>query len=218
MKAQRDPISKQLEMAILVGNIKPRERLVEMELSSRFKGSRFMIRKAIQELARKGLVEMIPHKGARVVDPPLEQIEDMFTVRLNLELLAADLMIKNLTREKLNEIKRVQKEYRAAVLASDFEEMIAKNEAFHQTLYSAMKNDFLHEVLDKVKNVTFSVRYNTYFLPGRRESSTKDHEAMIDALARRDAAKLRAVVESSLKFPMTVFFARKTSPSNGPGT
>jgi DNA-binding GntR family transcriptional regulator len=204
-----DSISKQLEMAILVGNIKPRERLVEMELSSRFKGSRFMIRKAIQELARKGLVEMIPHKGARVVDPPIERVEDMFVVRLNMELLATDLMIKNITREKLNEIKRVQKEYREAATVSSFEEMIAKNEEFHQTLYSATKNNFLHELLDKVRSATFSIRYNTYFLPGRRESSIKEHEAIIEALERKDATKLKTIVETSLKFPMTTFLARR---------
>jgi DNA-binding GntR family transcriptional regulator len=214
MTKQSDSISKQLEMAILAGNLKPRERLVEMELSSRFDGSRFMIRKAIQELARKGLVEMIPHKGARVVDPPVEQVENMFVVRLNLELLASDLMIKNITHEELNEIKRIQKEYREAATGSSFEKMIAKNEEFHQALYSATKNSFLYELLDKVKKATFSIRYNTYFLPGRRESSIEEHEAMIEALERRDAARLRAVVEANLKFPMTTFFARRATPHN----
>jgi DNA-binding GntR family transcriptional regulator len=207
---QRDSVSKKLEMAILMGNIKPRERLVEMELTSRFNASRFLIRKAIQELARKGLVEMIPHKGARVIGPADEQVEDMFLVRLNLELLAAELMIKKITPQKLAEIKKVQEEYCEAVTNSGVVEIIGKNEQFHQTLYAVTENTFLHELLDKVRNVSFFLRYNAYFLPGRRESSIADHEAIIKALEQKNLKRLKAVIEKSVTFPMKTYLTNLT--------
>ncbi len=54
---------KKLEMAILTGEMKPRERLVESELISKFNVKRFAVRKAIHELAHRGFVEVVPNKG-----------------------------------------------------------------------------------------------------------------------------------------------------------
>ena len=63
-------------MAILTGELKPRERLVESELIKKFNVKRFTIRKAIQELVHLGFVEFTPNKGARVADITDEELED----------------------------------------------------------------------------------------------------------------------------------------------
>ena len=89
-------------MAILAGELKPRERLVESELIAKFNVKRFTIRKIIQELAHLGFVEFTPNKGARVADITDEELEDLYCVRVNLELLAAELLIKKITPEKLS--------------------------------------------------------------------------------------------------------------------
>ena len=202
-------VSKKLEMAILSGDLKPRERLVELELSSRLNASRFLVRKAIHELARKGLIELFPNKGARVVDPSREEVEDIFLVRLNLELLSAQLMVKKMNPGKLEKIKAAQREYRDVVRQGALEEMISKNEQFHHTLYETTANKFLHELLDKVRNVTYFFRYNAYFLPGRPQKSVADHENIIHALEERNLPRLKSLIEKSVLFPMNIYFLKE---------
>ena len=79
-----DTVYKKLKVAILTGNLKPRERLVETDLGSKLKVNRSEVRKAIQELAQKGFVELIPNKGARVIDVSNDELEDIYRVRLHL--------------------------------------------------------------------------------------------------------------------------------------
>ena len=205
-------IIKKLEMAILTGALKPRERLVESELISKFNVKRFAARKAIQELAHRGLVEIIPNKGARVVDISDKEVEDIYRVRMNLELLAAELTVERLTREKLTHLKKVQREYRDAVRNGAFEEMVLKNEAFHRTFYQMTENRFLAEHLERLTNAIFALRYNAYFLLGIAQRTIEDHEAVIQALEERDLEKLKRITKDSIIYPKMIYLSRKMNP------
>jgi DNA-binding GntR family transcriptional regulator len=198
-----------LEGAILSGKLKPRERLIETELAAELRVNRSLIRRAISELAAKGLVDVVPQKGARVIDIPEEEVEDAYRVRMNLELLAADLVVQRINRASLMSIKQLQEEYVGAVARRAFEEMILKNEEFHRAIYAASENRLLCELLEKVRNVTFPLRYAAYFIPGRAEQSIRDHAEMIEALEKRDLAALRRVVETSVSFPRDTYLSRK---------
>ena len=209
-----DSIHKKLEMAILTGRIKPRERLIEMELVSQLNASRFSIRKAIHELARKGLVEIIPNKGARVVDHSDKEVEDSFLVRMNLELLAAELIIERITPEKLAEIKKIQKDYAKAVAMGSFEKMTLKNEEFHRALYQATENKFLCEFLHNVTNAIFPQRYNAYFMLGMAPKTVKDHEAMIQAIEKRESEKLKRIFKNSIINPNMILKSREMRTHN----
>jgi len=201
-------------MAILTGRIKPRERLIEMELVSQLNASRFSIRKAIHELARKGLVEIIPNKGARVVDHSDKEVEDSFLVRMNLELLAAELIIERITPEKLAEIKKIQKDYAKAVAMGSFEKMTLKNEEFHRALYQATENKFLCEFLHNVTNAIFPQRYNAYFMLGMAPKTVKDHEAMIQAIEKRESEKLKRIFKNSIINPNMILKSREMRTHN----
>jgi DNA-binding GntR family transcriptional regulator len=211
-----DRTCRALETAILSGRLKPRQRLIETELAAELHASRFLVRRAITELARKGLVEVVPQKGARVVDISDQEVEDTYRVRLTLELLAAELMAQRVSRERLAAIKRVQREYAAAVQRRAFEEMILKNETFHRALYAATENRLLCELLEKVRNVTFPLRYAAYFIPGRAQQSLRDHEAMIGALEAGDLPRLMKVVQRSVSFPKEIYLSRRDRASGSP--
>jgi DNA-binding GntR family transcriptional regulator len=209
---------KRLEMAILTGELKPRERLVESALISKFNTKRFAIRKAIQELAHRGLVELIPNKGARVTDISDKEVEDIYRVRMNLEFLASELTMERVTPEKLTHLKKAQKEYVEAVESGVFEEMVSKNEAFHRTFYQMTENRFLAEHLEKLTNAIFALRYNAYFLLGIAQRTIEDHEAVIQALEERDIEKLKRITRESIIFPKMIYLSRKMSPLRATNT
>src|SRR4030066_1547901 len=78
-------VAKELEAAILSGQLKPRERLTEMDLTSRFGGSRTVIREALKKLEARGLVRTIPYRGALVADLTVEEVEEIYFVRAAIE-------------------------------------------------------------------------------------------------------------------------------------
>ena len=203
------PILREIEALILTGKLKPRERLIEIELSSKLNASRFAVRKALQELTNHGLIETLPNKGARVIDLSEEEVEDIYLVRLDLEILASDLMVKRITSGELNRVKEIQKEYSEIGRIKNFEDMILKNEEFHDTLYSTTKNRFLQEIIKKVRNLTYFLRYSGYFIPGRLEVSIKDHNEMIQALEEKNSGKLKTIVEKSVLFSKNFYLSNR---------
>lgn len=207
--------AKLLKMAILTGELKPRERLVESDLISKFNIKRFAVRKAIQELAHRGFVELVPNKGARVADFSDKEVENIYVVRMNLEYLAAELAIANLTREKLSRLKQVQKEFTYAVRSGVLEDMVVKNEEFHRTFYWMTENRFLAEHLERLTNSIFFLRYHAYFLLGADAKSVEHHEAIIGAIEMRDVDRLKQVLKESIIYPKMIYLSRKMGAFQG---
>lgn len=209
-----DSFNWRMAMAILTGDLKPRERLVESELIAKYNVKRFTIRKVIQELAHLGFVELTPNKGARVADITDEELEDLYCVRVSLELLAAELLIKKITPEKLSVLWKIHKEYTTAVDNGDIEGMVLKNEEFHQTLYLMTENRFLADNLDRLKNGIFALRYNAYLSLGIPQLSVAQHESIINALENGDLEKLKLSVRENIIYPKMIHESRKTKSSN----
>lgn len=209
--------AKRLKMAILTGELKPRERLVESDLISKFNMKRFAVRKAIQELAHQGFVELVPNKGARVVDFSDKEVEDIYVVRMNLEYLAAELTIANLTPEKLAHLKQVQKEFADAVKSGVLENIVVKNEEFHHTFYRMTENRFLAAHLRRLTNSIFFLRYHAYFLLGADAKSVQYHEAIIRAIETREVERLKQVLKESIIYPKMIYQSRKMGALQGSG-
>ena len=94
-------VSKEIEEAILSGRFKPRERLIEMDLISRFGVSRTVIREALKKLEAKGLIRTTPYRGAVVADLTVEEIEEIYFVRAELEKIAARLVLEHITQSEV---------------------------------------------------------------------------------------------------------------------
>ena len=84
----RDVVFNTLREAILHGELKPGERLMEISLANRLGVSRTPVREAIRKLELEGLVIMIPRKGAQVAQITEQDLNDVLEVRLGLEELA----------------------------------------------------------------------------------------------------------------------------------
>ena len=84
-KKEYEKLLQKLEKLILTNVFKPRQRLVESEVATMLAVSRTWVRDALKELNSRGLVQIIPHKGALVSDLERKEIKDLFAIRLHLE-------------------------------------------------------------------------------------------------------------------------------------
>ena len=102
----RDVVFRALRQAILRGELKPGERLMEIRLANQLGVSRTPIREAIRMLELDGLVIMVPRKGAQVAQITEKDLNDVLEVRLGLEELAVKLACER-TAEALSGIAQL---------------------------------------------------------------------------------------------------------------
>ena len=98
----RDVVFNTLRRAILKGELKPGERLMEIALADKLGVSRTPIREAIRKLELEGLVVMAPRKGAKVASITERDLNDVLEVRKGMEVLAISLPARELQRKKWN--------------------------------------------------------------------------------------------------------------------
>jgi DNA-binding transcriptional regulator YhcF (GntR family) len=96
-KPLREVIFNSIREAIILGELKPGERLMEVQLAEKLGVSRTPIREAIRKLELEGLVVMIPRKGAYVADLTKKDIIDVLEVRAALDGLATQLAAERIT-------------------------------------------------------------------------------------------------------------------------
>ena len=107
----RDVVFNTLRQAILRGELKPGERLMEIQLANKLGVSRTPIREAIRKLELEGLVLMIPRKGAEVAEITEKNMRDVLEVRKALEELAVQLACEKITAEEIEEMKKERRSF-----------------------------------------------------------------------------------------------------------
>ena len=194
-----EKILREMEAAILSGAFKPREHLIEMELIDRYGVSRTIIREALKKLEGKGLVRIAPHRGAKVADLSVREIEEIYFVRAEVEKIAARLLVKNIQPEEIDSLKKLAQEVEGH-LRRKTEQMIEKDGEFHRAVYRICRNQHLCELIDHLKIKAYIVGYNAWSMPQRIEESIREHQEIVEAIAKKDAPKLERLIVKHLTF------------------
>jgi DNA-binding GntR family transcriptional regulator len=190
-------ITKEIEEAILSGQLKPRERLVEMDLISKFDVSRTVIREALKRLEAKGLIRTTPYRGAVVSDLTTEEIEEIYFIRAELEKIAARLVLKHITQKEVQNLKKVSKEVERH-LREKSHQMIEMDSEFHRMIFRGCRNNYLYDMIDYLRTKAHIVRFNAWSLPHRIEQSIVEHREMIKAIENRNLLQLEKLIVKHL--------------------
>ena len=183
-----------LEREIIVGVLKPRERLLENDLSARLAISRTLLREVFRRLDAAGLVSFTPKRGVAVRDFSPQEIEEVYFVRALLERAAAPLILERVTSADLKELRRLNGEFTAACSRLDMPAMILTNLAFHRRLVAISGNGFLCELLKLAQTNTHQVRYIAWVDQRRVAESLQGHENLLRALAKKDLPGYEAAI------------------------
>jgi len=127
-------VLERVEMDILVGIYRPRERLIESEIMEKYQITRNATRNIFDKLMAKGFIKRIPDRGAIIADMETKDAKDLYFLRLHLENYAADLIEKNISNVNLDEVIHVNFEFKKAVKDNNFFKMMSTNISFHETI------------------------------------------------------------------------------------
>lgn len=212
MKKNREEFEnllKALENQILTGRFRPGKRLVESELTELFDASRYWIRDALKLLAEKSLVEIVPYKGAIVKDLNAKEIEDIFSIRINLERMAIHQALPNITKSALSKLDKIAKSFEAAYKDNDIQKMIARNTDFHDYIFKLADNATLYQLIVDMRTRLHIVRYSAWSSPEILEKIVKEHRQYIQALKQKDVEKLDELSKVHISYSKDFYLAQQ---------
>jgi DNA-binding GntR family transcriptional regulator len=202
----KERVYRVLKTEIILGRLKPGERLNILDLSTKLNISGAPVREALSMLSRDGLVELEPHKRPVVAVGSIEDFKISAELRKMLEPYATKLSVKKIPQEKIDEVRKQLQ--RVIDNPTDLPTYVESDMAVHELLHSFAGSKILSDTLSNIKTYTMRYRYLVEKIPGEAEDlkalaesiiiSTKEHMAIIDALDTRDAQKAYDAVLSHL--------------------
>lgn len=198
------------------GRLQPGEKLpTEQQISEAYGVSRPTVREAIGRLKHDGLVITRQGAGAFVADPGAvsvfrlniadfsdrEEIRNIVELLMAIEATATEHAAVRRTEEDLHTIKNQLVAMQAAVDRG--EPGVDEDVAFHRAIIEATGNPFFRDLSDfldrRVRNFIRTARTNTARIGGLTQAVQAEHQAIFDAVARKDAAAARAAAENHLR-------------------
>ena len=202
-----------LENLIIIGAFLPRERLVETDLSERMGVSRAWIRDALKILETKGLIKMVPYRGAIVAELTEKEVEEIFQVRVVLERLCNRLAAENFSPQDKSTLQELAAKIIQAHNENRIDEMIAANSKFHDHIMQMSNNDYLIQMLKQIR-----MRYyilNTFAWSNQEvlECIIQEHEKFITALEEKNYATLDSLAETHISYSKKLYLNQIRSRS-----
>lgn len=194
-----------LRQDIFKGHLKPGAELQQAQIADRFGVSRIPVRDALALLASEKLVEILPNRGAYVIQLTAEELREVFELRIMLEGNCIGVAAKTATDAERAEVDYAYERSRLEAGRLGWQE---GDWAFHEALYRPSKKD-RHISLVKELRQTYQVHLAAHdCLIQSTGRWLDDHAALVDAFYARDAALCRSLIERHLRGAMEVLLAQ----------
>lgn len=182
----RDVVFHTLREAILKGDLKPGERLMELQLADKLGVSRTPIREAIRMLQQEGLAVTIPRRGAEVAKMTEKDMEDVLQIREALEILAVRLASEKITEEEIEQLEEKVTEFEKALTTRNVKLIAQTDMDFHDIIYNAAENPKLVTMLNNLREQIY--RYRVEYLKDAAiyPRLVAEHKEIIRGLKNRD--------------------------------
>lgn len=179
--ASFDNVVHDLELDIVLGRMRPRERLIEDELMLRFGAKRHVVRSAIVEVERRGLVERRQNQGARVRDYSKDEVRALYAFRADLHKLAVSRMTLPLPETVTRELTALAEAHELACQRADLAQVIEFNNAFHDLLFDQCGNPFISETVRRMAAASNAIRSYRIGDADLLHQAAQEHREMIAA-------------------------------------
>ena len=194
-----EQVTQRLRQMLVESRIAPGSKLNERALAELLQVSRTPLREAIKMLAAEGLVELLPNRGAVAVSLNEADILNTFEVMAGLEAQSGELAAERITPQELAEIQAMHFEMLAAYTRRDLPSYYGLNARIHSAINAAAKNPVLAGVYNQVNARLQALRFRSNQDGEKWKRAVKDHEKMIEALARHDGNAMREVLLAHLR-------------------
>jgi DNA-binding GntR family transcriptional regulator len=196
-----DPIAEHLRQAILKGQLKQGQRIVERKLAEALQTSRGPVRDALKVLEHEGLLVRYPHRGTSVAQLTPEDAEEIHTLREAIESLAVRYAIKRASDEQIQELDKLVQSIAADMGREDSQlTTVTLDLEFHRTLcrISGHKRALVAWDALSTQILLLLITHRRREPADWRETGVSWHQQLADALRQRDAATAQELLHRHL--------------------
>jgi DNA-binding GntR family transcriptional regulator len=204
-----EPVSKKtrvvalLRDAIISGAIKGGEQIVEAKIAQQFGVGQGLIREALIELEHQGFVHRTPFSGTHVQTLTLQDAQQIFDLRIELEPLAIYLAGIKAKESDLKELNELAEKTRIASKARDLESFFESHLSFRKQIWKLSGNRFLQQTLERVVIPLYALYLirRSYNLEGILQTVVEciEHQdKILNAFQRNDMEEARRVARDFL--------------------
>jgi DNA-binding GntR family transcriptional regulator len=181
-----DRIAASITQAIVERRLMPGTKLAEQQIADIFQVSRTLVRQALNQLSRDRLVTLEPARGAFVAQPSVEEAHQVFEVRKMLEAAMITQLAAKITKPQIAQLRAHLKAEREAVARTDVPGRTRLLADFHVILARMQGNEVLAQLLSDLlsRSSLISLMYQSSHSAA---ASQTEHQAIVDALEKRDA-------------------------------
>jgi DNA-binding GntR family transcriptional regulator len=191
----QDMIVNKLREAILKGHLKPGERIFERSITEQMGLSKTPVREALTHLEAEGWVQIIPYRGAVVAPLSVEELEDIYVIRISIEGTGARLAARNITAETLKELNDLVAQM---VKTRDEESLMALNRHFHEVFYRQCGRKLLSNLISQFQDKSVRYRRLLQGFSGTRRRIITERRALLSACAQHSPSMVERLVQQNL--------------------
>ena len=195
----RDVVFNTLRQAILTGEMKPGERLLEIHLANKLGVSRTPIREAIRMLELEGLVIMVPRRGAQVAQITEKSMSDVLEVRCALDVLAVELACERITTEAVEELREACREFEKATTTKDVHVIAKADVAFHDIIFKAAGNPRLTQMINNLAEQMYRYRFEYIKDESQHQMLVKEHCLICESIEKRDVEGAKEAIRKHIE-------------------
>ncbi len=193
-----DGVAARLRAMVFDRELAPGEWIDEKALAEAWQVSRTPLREALKVLAAEGLVELVPHRGCRVIELSDADADALFPVMALLEGRCAFEAAAKASEDDLRTLKRLHDDLERHAATEDLDGYYRANHEFHATVQRLADNRWLDRVTGDLRRFMRLMRGRQLALPGRIAASINEHRVLIDAFQQRDAARAERAMHDHL--------------------
>jgi DNA-binding GntR family transcriptional regulator len=183
---------------IELGTLASGEKISEKGLCEKFGISRTPLREALKVLKSEGLIEMLPNRGARVTRLTAKDVEHTYNIMGALEGLSGETACQYISDAEITHIRALHIKMVEHFHRGELKEYFRANQAIHECIMLASKNDVLLEMYNNLSQRIVRIRYSAQMTDDYWHKAVKDHEQMIEALQDRDGERLGNILRCHL--------------------
>jgi DNA-binding GntR family transcriptional regulator len=215
----RDQVLDVIRQGILDFHLRPGQRLIERELIEQLGVSRPTIREVLSRLVAEGLVTEQPQHGAIVAVLSPVEAEDIFEMRVPLEVLVMQRFVKRATDEEIGQLRRaLERIEEVTASGSETQSRLRAKDDFYQIVFEGARSTVLAQTLQAMQGRIRLLRVTSLATPGRPEASLEEIRRLVEAIERRDLDEVAAAATAHVRNSSVSALSRlaATEPDTAP--
>ncbi|MFZ4453729.1 GntR family transcriptional regulator [Salibacterium aidingense] len=197
--ALRDVVKQELRSNILTNQLKPGQRIIEMEIAKQFGISQVPVREALQGLEEEGLISIEKYKGAVVTEIEVSEMFHIYNLRSQIELSVIELILPNLKNRHFGDLYDIAEQMKVNNEKQNYADLAELDTAFHWKLIEWSNID----IYKRVWNMCYGRirRFISMIHPSNKEKNIEFYERhvkLIQILEERDVEKAKSEFQTHI--------------------